>query len=184
MADKTIEVRLRPDGAVILERELDRLEDEVRQRLVKVEEQRVDMFTARGEPAVPLYQNVETWQPEKRTVWVYRVECYSANGKTTALIKMLVAIAVGGVGLALLGVALVVLGWQGWQDARTILTTTGTVLAAAGFGFTRFAAIGDRSAHYEKGQPISPISLEVFEERLANPWQLETRWKLLFCASQ
>lgn len=62
MADEIIEVRLRPDGAVILERKLDRIEEEVRPRRVKVEEHRV--LTARGEraDADPHYQKVEIWQ--------------------------------------------------------------------------------------------------------------------------
>lgn len=82
-------------------------------------------------------------------------------------IPVLLGIALAGVVLALLGVALVVLGRQ---DARTILTTTGTVLAAAGFGFTRFVAIGDRWAHYERGHPIPK---EDFEERVIGPWELD-----------
>jgi len=71
MADEIIEVRLRLEGAVILEWRLDRIVEEVRQRLVKVEEHRV--LSARGERADtdPHYQKVEIWQPEKRTVWVY-----------------------------------------------------------------------------------------------------------------
>lgn len=165
MADEKSEVRLRPDGAVILERKLDRTVEEVRQRLVNVEEERVNMFTGRGERGDPQYQKWEIWQPEKRTVWVYKVVCYAASKKTTSLIKVLLAIAIWGVALALVGVALVVVGWQ---DARTILTTAGTVLAAAGFGFTRFVAIGDRWEHYEQGHPIAQ---EDFEERVAEPWR-------------
>jgi len=80
-------------------------------------------------------------------------------------IRVLLGIGLLGVALALLGVALVALGWQ---DARTILTTTGTVLAAAGFGFTRFVAIGDRWAHYDGGHPIPT---EDIEERVFGPWQ-------------
>jgi len=63
MADEIIEVRLRPDGAVIFERKVDRIVEEVRPRRVKVEEHRVQVLTARGEraDANPHYQNVEIW---------------------------------------------------------------------------------------------------------------------------
>ncbi len=109
MAAEIIEVRLRPDGAVFLEWKLDRIVEEVRQRLDKEEEHRVQMLTARGERAddAPHYQKVQIWQPQKRTVRVYKVRCYAANKRMTWQIRVLLGIALLGVALALLGVALV-----------------------------------------------------------------------------